>query len=110
MFRGDQGGVGGGGNGGEAMEVNGFLGGKEEEEDDGDGVVVVGMVEEMEEKKVEELVEMVGGMVENGCRPRHGLWLRFAAMLSVGCKWRRKKEKVKEREEEKGRYIYKGIV
>ena len=43
----------------------GFLVEKEEEEDGGDGVVVVGMVEEMEEKKVEELVvekvEMVGG-------------------------------------------------
>ena len=49
------------------MEVNGFLGGKEEEEDDGDGVVVVGMVEEMEEKKVEELVvEMEGRVAGHG--------------------------------------------
>ena len=84
----------------------------EEEDGDEDGVVVVvvvGMEEEMEEKKVEELVEMVGGMVENGCRPRHGLWLRFATMLSVGCKWRRKKEKVKEREEEKGGVYIRGL-
>ena len=37
-------------------KLMGFLVGKEKEEDGGDGVVVVGMVEEMEERKVEELV------------------------------------------------------
>ena len=56
-----------------------FHGGKEEEEDDGDGVVVVGMVEEMEEKKVEELVEMVVEMEGEG-----GGW-RWPAKEARGC-------------------------
>ena len=74
--------------------------------------VVVRMEKEMEGRMVEELVEMVveleGGMVEND-RPKEGAWLRFAAIGSVAC-WKRRKGKMKEREEEKGGYIYKGIV
>ena len=54
------------------MEVNGFLGGKEEEEDGGDGVVVVGMVEEMEERKVEEWVVKVVEMEGRVAGQRHG--------------------------------------
>ena len=46
----------------EVGEEDGFLGGKEEVES-GEVVVVVGMEEEMEEKVVEELVEMEGGRV-----------------------------------------------
>ena len=52
----------------------GFLVEKEEEEDGGDGGVVVGMVEKMEERKVEELVvkvvEMEGRVAGQG--GRHG--------------------------------------
>ena len=72
----------------------GFLVEKEEEEDGGDGGVVVGMVEEMEERKVEELVvkvvEMEGRVAGQG--ERHGgLWA--AAVL---CWLEMKKEERKK--------------
>ena len=92
MVVGGQGGVCGGGDGGESGSGNGlFLWIMEEEDGIVDGVmvvVVVGMVEEMEEKKVEELVvEMEGRVVENG-RPKEGAWLRFWVLpLLAGC-WR----------------------
>ena len=50
-------------------------------------VVVVGMKEEMEERKMVELVvEMEVGMVEHG-RPKEGNWLFLWAAIFVGC-WR----------------------
>jgi len=125
MVVGGQGGVYGGGEGGEVGGENGLFGRKEEEEEGGgDGgmvVVVVEMKEEMEEVEVVLLVvKMEVEEVENGW-PKEAPWLRFAAMLSVGCKWKRKKEKVKEREKEgwvciyikEGVYIYtykKGMI
>ena len=66
----------------------GFLVEKEEEEDGGDGVVVVGMVEEMEERKVEELmvkvVEMEGRVAGQGDTMAAFMgccWLPFAAVV-----------------------------
>ena len=101
---GGQGAVGGGGYGGEALEVNGFLGGKEEEEDDGDGVVVVGMVEEMEERKVEELEMKVVEELEKVAGHGKARGCFYGCHLLAGNK-EGEEENMKEREEESGVYI-----
>jgi len=75
---------------------------RDEEEGYGDSVVVVGMVEEMEEKKVEELVVEKGG--DGGwkgweCgRPKEGT---MAAIASVAC-WKRRKGKSERERRRKG--------
>ena len=80
---------------------------KMEEEDGGeDGVVVVvvvGMEEEMEERKVEKLVEMEGRVAGQG-----GNIFGLLLASSVGWKWRRKKGK--DERERKEVDIYKGEV
>ena len=85
------------------MEEVGFLVEKEEEEDGGDGVVVVGMVEEMEERKVGELVAEMAEMVA-GQGGSTALALGLLLPFFVGCWWEGG-GKMKEREKGSGVYI-----
>jgi len=113
MVVGGQDGVCGGGDGGEGGGGSGLFGEKEEEEEDGGGgvvvVVVVEMKEEMEEKRMVELVvEMeVEKWRMGGQRREHGC---FCSLPFVGCcNKEEERRNMKEREERKvGVVIYKG--
>ena len=97
MVVGGQDGVCGGGDGGEGGGGSGLFGEKEEEEEDGGGgvvvVVVVEMKEEMEEKRMVELVvEMeVEKWRMGGQRREHAV---FALCHSLAVATKKKKEEI----------------
>ena len=85
------------------MEVNGLFGGKRGRRRWCGGVVVVGMVEEMEEKKVEELVvEMEGKVVVEKWEKVAGHGKARSHFVGCHACWKEKGKRMNEREGKRG--------